>query len=461
MVSQRLRDVLIGLDAQRNAAVASLQEFLRIPSVSTSPDHRTDMDRCAAWLAQRLRSASLNSVVLSTGGHPVVVAHNDKVAGRPSVLFYGHYDVQPPEPLEQWVTPPFRPTIRDGAIYARGAADDKGQVWAHIQAIMEWQKSAGGLPINLTILIEGEEEIGSEHLAAFIDSNKRLLKSDIAVISDTNQFSNGVPAITYGLRGLVYVEVTVTGPSHDLHSGLYGGAVPNPANVLASLIASLHEHGGRINIPGFYDGVVDPSPEERKAWAALPFDEQDFTQGAGLSALSGETDYTPLERMWARPTCDVNGLTSGYQGHGAKTIIPSTASAKISLRLVPGQNPEHVIDCLTRALKHRCPKNVKLDIHRHSAAEAVLVSMDSPAMRRAAQAIEIGFGRRPAFIRGGGSIPVVSLLKASLGIDTLMVGFGLPDDRVHSPNEKFNLDAFHAGTRTAAALYERLAELKA
>jgi acetylornithine deacetylase/succinyl-diaminopimelate desuccinylase-like protein len=396
---------------------------------------------------------------MPTGGHPVVLAKNQHRPGRPTVLFYGHYDVQPPDPLELWTTPPFEPTVRGDALFARGAADDKGQVWAHVQATLAWQ-AHGGLPVNLIVLIEGEEEIGSEHLADFVRANRAALAADIAVISDTNQFARGIPAITYGLRGLVYMEVTLTGAGHDLHSGLYGGAAPNPANLLCELLATLHDQQGRVAIPGFYDQVVALTAQEREMWRKLPMDEKAFTEELKIAATVGEAGFSTLERIWARPTCDINGLTAGYQGPGAKTVIPSKASAKVSMRLVPNQDSIAIRDAFTKTLRDRCPAGVSIDIVCQSHTPAVLVPMHSPAMELAAEAMEIGFGIRPTLIRGGGSIPVVQLIKSILGIDTLLIGFGLPDDRVHSPNEKFDLDVLHSAARTAAALYERLARLE-
>jgi acetylornithine deacetylase/succinyl-diaminopimelate desuccinylase-like protein len=461
-----LSEVLATIDGRRHQAVSALSEFLSIPSVSTKPEHKPDMQRAAQWLVDQLTFGGLDAKIMPTGegkGHPVVVAKNKHVPGRPTVLFYGHYDVQPPEPLDQWKTPAFEPTIRKtdagtDAIYARGAVDDKGQVWCHLDAILAWQAHAG-VPVNLTLLIEGEEEIGSEHLESFVRQHKDWLKADIAVVSDTGQFARGVPAITYGLRGLAYMEVILTGPSHDLHSGIFGGSVPNPANVLCELLATLHERDGRVNIPGFYDDVVPLSDAEKATWAALPFDESAYQRDLGVAGLSGEAGHTTLARRWARPTCDINGITSGYQGPGAKTIIPSKAWAKVSMRLVPNQDPAKIIERFESALRQRCPSNVKLEILRHSAAPAVLVPIDSPGMKLAAEAVEIGFGKKPTLIREGGSIPIVAMFKSVLGVDTLLVGFGLPDDRVHSPNEKFDLDALYGGSRTAAALYEKLGQL--
>ena len=458
-----LENVLATVDSRRSQSLALLKEFLAIPSVSTKPEHKADMLRCASWLVDQLKGARFSVSIEPTAGHPVVLAKNQHKPGRPTVLIYGHYDVQPPEPMELWTTGPFEPTVRKteagtDAVYARGAVDDKGQVWAHVEALAAWQ-AHGGLPINVTLMIEGEEEIGSDNLPAFLLSHKDQLKADIAVISDTGQFARGLPAITYGLRGLCYAEVFLIGPNHDLHSGLYGGSVPNPANILGEFIGSLHDRDGKVNIPGFYEDVIPLTEAERETWRKLPFSEAEFTQSVGITRGSGEVGYSTLERQWARPTLDVNGLTAGYQGPGAKTVIGSKASAKISMRLVPGQSPVKIQAAFEKALKDRLPDNVKYEIKWHGASEAALVPIDSPATKLAAEALTIGFGQQPTFMRGGGSIPVVGHIKSILGLDTLLVGFGLPDDRVHSPNEKFDLDALHGGTRTAAALYAKLAQL--
>ena len=450
--------VLETIESRKHQSLALLKEFLSIPSVSTKPEHKADMQRCAAWVADQCRFAALETAIMQTPGHPIVVAKNKHRPDRPTVLFYGHYDVQPPEPLDQWESPPFEPTIRNGAIYARGAVDDKGQVWAHIEALLAWQ-AHGGPPVNITLLIEGEEEIGSDNLEAFVKFHQESLRADICVISDTNQFARGLPAITYGLRGLCYMEIFLTGPSHDLHSGLFGGAVPNPANVLGELIASLHAPDGRVNLPGFYDQVVPLTEKERALWRLLPFDEKAFAADLKLSEGFGEAGYSTIERKWARPTCDVNGITTGYQGPGAKTVIPSTASAKISMRLVPNQDPAAIQTIFEKTLRARCPSNVKIDFKQHGLSGAVLVPIEGKPTLLAAEALEIGFAAKPTFMREGGSIPVVGLIKRALGIETLLIGFGLPDDRVHSPNEKFDLAALHSGTRTAAALYSKLADI--
>jgi acetylornithine deacetylase/succinyl-diaminopimelate desuccinylase-like protein len=426
--------------------------------VSAKPEHKADMLKCAQSLQGTLEQIGMRASIEQTPGHPIVLAKNEHREGRPTVLFYGHYDVQPPEPHEHWTTHAFEPTVRDGKLYARGAVDDKGQVWTTIEALRAWHQH-GGAPVNVTILLEGEEEVGSEHLADFMKARAADLKADIAVISDTGQFARGVPAITYGLRGLVYEEVFLSAAGHDLHSGIFGGAVPNPANVLCGLLGSLHDADGRVTVPGFYDDVVPLTDAERDMWRKLPFDEAEFLSEAGLAGTVGEKGFSNIERRWARPTLDINGLTSGYQGHGAKTIIPAKASAKVSMRLVPRQDPKRIREAFEEMLRAKCPKSVKIEFATHGGSPAVLVPIDGPAMKLAADAVAIGFGKRPTFIREGGSIPVVGLLKNVLGIDTLLVGFGLPDDRLHSPNEKFDLDCLYNGTRAAAALYGKLAQL--
>jgi acetylornithine deacetylase/succinyl-diaminopimelate desuccinylase-like protein len=453
-----LNQVLSTIDSRQHQSLDMLKQFVRIPSVSTNPEHKQDMVRCATWVADQFRHAGLQANVIQTPGHPVVVAKNQHISGRPTVLMYGHYDVQPPEPLDLWTTPPFEPTERNGALYARGACDDKGQVWCHMEAVTAWQ-AHGGVPVNITLLIEGEEEIGSANLPDFVKHYRDDLKADIAVVSDTNQFTRGYPAITYGLRGLVYMEVKMTAASHDLHSGLFGGTVANPANELAKVLGSLHDEDGHVTVEGFYDDVLKLTPDERAEWAQLPFDEKQYQAGIGAPNLFGEKGFTTLERKWARPTCDINGLTSGYQGPGAKTVLPAVASAKVSMRLVPNQDPATIAANFEKTLRARTPETVKLEVHCHSHTGPVLVPRQSQGIRLAAEAIHVGFGVKPTYMREGGSIPIVGLLKRELDLDTLLIGFGLDDDRIHSPNEKFELDALHKGTRTAAALYERLAKL--
>lgn len=457
-------DVLATLRGRRYQAVEKLKEFLRMPSVSTKPENANDVRRCAQWLCDHFRYAALETSVMETAGHPVVVAKNKHIPGRPTVLLYGHYDVQPPEPLDLWTTPPFEPTVRKDAngydaLYARGAVDDKGQVWAHVEAITAWQ-AHGGVPVNLTVLIEGEEEIGSPNLEAFIAQYAENLKADVCLISDTGAVDRHTPAIEYGLRGLVYMEVTLKGASHDLHSGTFGGAAPNPANALCDLIASLKDADGRVTIDGFYADVLPVDDRERELMKKLPFDEAAWLKSIDVKSATGEKGFSILERTTARPTLDVNGLTAGYQGAGAKTVIASVASAKISMRLVPNQDPAKIRASFEKAVRERVPANVEVSIACFGEASPVLTPIDSAATKLAAQAIERGFGKPPVFSRGGGTIPVTAMIKRLLGCDTLFVGFGLPDDRMHSPDEKFDLEMFHRGIDTAAALYERLAELK-
>ncbi len=457
-----LEAVLSTIEQRKSQTLSLLTEFLKIPSVSTKPEHANDCRRCAHWVADQLKFAMLDAQVMETGGHPVVVAKNKHLPGRPTVLVYGHYDVQPPEPLDLWKSPPFEPILGKtaagtDAIFARGAVDDKGQVMCHIEAITSWQ-AHGGLPINLIVLIEGEEEIGSVNLEDFIRHHKEQLRADICVISDTNQFARGYPAITTGTRGLVYSEIIVTGPNRDLHSGLFGGAAPNPANVLVELLASLHNSDGRINLPDFYDGVVQLSPPLRESWSKLPFTEEVFRKDLGVESTIGEKSFSVLEQTWARPTCDINGITAGYQGQGAKTVIGAQASAKVSFRLVANQDPVKIRDSFQNTMRDRAPKGVTIEFLDHGVAPAYLIDENHPKIKAASAAIEKGFGKSPTLIRSGGSIPIVSSIKSELGIDTLFVGFGLPDDCIHSPNEKFDLDCLYTGARTAAALYEELAK---
>ncbi|HQY88227.1 MAG TPA: dipeptidase [Tepidisphaeraceae bacterium] len=469
-MSSTLEKVQATLDGRKHQALEKLKEFLSMPSVSAKPDHADHVRDCARWLADQLKFAMLDVSLMEThngkgkAGHPVVIAKNKHIAGRPTVLLYGHYDVQPPEPLDLWKTPPFEATVRKDetghdAIYARGAVDDKGQVWAHVEAITAWQ-AHGGVPLNLIVLIEGEEEVGSEGLETFIKEHADQLRADICLISDTGIPDRSTPAITYGLRGLVYAQINLKGPSHDLHSGQFGGATPNPANILCQIISSFHDSQGRVTIPGFYDDVQIVPMEERKILRSKEFDDDAFLGGIKVPFSSGEAGFNIAERICIRPTLDVNGLTSGYQGVGAKTVLPSVASAKVSMRLVPNQNPYEIRDAFERAVKARVPNNVTCEIEFFSESWPAVTPIDSKASKLAAEAVEIAWGKKPAFIRGGGSIPVVADIKRLLNCDTLLVGFGLPDDRVHSPNEKMDLECFYKGIATCAALYEKLAQLK-
>jgi succinyl-diaminopimelate desuccinylase len=437
-----------------------LCELLRIASVSADSRRRDDVRRAAAWVAERFKALGMQVEICETPGHPIVYAEHLHAPGAPTVLVYGHYDVQPPEPLELWKSPPFEPTRRDGNLYARGATDDKGQMFTHIKSAEAWLKSGAKLPVNLKYLIEGEEEVGSANLDDFIRVHKERLKSDICVISDTSQYGPGMPAITYGLRGIAYFELFLDGPDRDLHSGTFGGAVANPARALVNMLAALVDDQGRVQVPGFYDEVTPLTERERKQFADLPYDEAEFMASIGIDATAGEVGFTNQERRWARPTCEINGLTSGYQGEGAKTVLPAKASAKFSFRLVPKQDPAKIQDTLEAMLKKLCPAGIRMQLKAYHGAPGVVVPLESPYVAAAERAIEKGFGKRPVFIREGGSIPVVSTFHELLGIDTLLLGWGLNDDNTHSPNEKFCLADFHRGIKASAYLWEELSKLK-
>lgn len=450
-------DVERYLGEHRERFLQELQQFLRIPSVSGDPAHRADVDRAAEFVCSQLRAAGLEAEVIPTAGHPIVYGHWLGAGNAPTALVYGHYDVQPADPLDQWVTPPFEPTVRDGAIYARGATDDKGQVFTHIKSVEAWLRTRGRLPVNVKFIIEGEEEVGSRSLEEYLERNKPRLRADIAVISDTSQYGPNRPAITYGLRGILACEVTLTGPKQDLHSGVFGGTVANPANMLARLIASLHDTAGRVQIPGFYDDVVPLSQAERRRFASLPFDEESYLKELGAPAAWGEAGYTTTERRWARPTCDVNGLLSGYTGIGPKTIVPARALAKITCRLVPNQDPARLTAALREFLQARCPPGVRLQFEAQHGCGALVFDPDSPFMNSAKRAIARAFGVEPVLIREGGSIPVVAAFRDVLGIDTLLLGWGQNSDNLHGPNEHFSLEDFRRGTHASAVLWQELA----
>jgi acetylornithine deacetylase/succinyl-diaminopimelate desuccinylase-like protein len=444
------------LDARREQFEQELCELLRIPSVSADPACRDDVQRAAAWVAERFQQMGFQATTIPTSGHPLVYAESPRVADVPTVLVYGHYDVQPADPVELWTTPPFEPTVRDGHLYARGATDDKGQMLTHVFSARAWLETVGRLPVNLKYIIEGEEEVGSGGLEEFLHEQADLLSCDCCVISDGAQFAPGQPAITYGLRGIAYYELLLTGPNRDLHSGTFGGTVTNPANALTHMLAALLDEQGRIQIPGFYDDVVSLSDAEREQLARLPFDETEYARQIGVSVTGGEAGYTTLERRWARPTFDINGLTSGYQAEGAKTVLPATAAAKFSFRLVPNQQPAKISRLLAARLKELCPPGIEMVLTDHHGSPGVLVPLDSPHVRAAARAIEHAFGRAPVYTREGGSIPIVSTFHATLGVDTLLLGWGQDDDNTHSPNERFSLADFHRGIKASARLWEEL-----
>jgi len=433
-----------------------LKTFLRIPSVSAVTAHQPDVRRAAEWVRDQLAGAGLQAELVETKGHPIVYGEWLKAPGAPTVLVYGHYDVQPPDPLNEWKTPPFEPEVRDGLIYARGATDDKGQMLTHIKSVEAWLKAEQTLPVNVKFVIEGEEEVGSDNLDRFLEERKEQLKCDVAVVSDTSQYAPGIPAITYGLRGIVACEVTLHGPRQDLHSGIFGGSIANPCNVLAKLLGQLHDDQGRVQVPGFYNDVVDLLPEERKQFASLPFDEAEFLRGLGSPAAFGESGYSTLERRWARPTCDINGLTGGYQGEGPKTIVPAKATAKITCRLVPDQKNETIIAALEKFLRDLCPPTVRFEFKTYHGCPATVCDIHSPYMAAARAAVKTGFGAEPVLIREGGSIPVAGTFKSVLGVDTLLLGWGQNTDNLHGPNEHFSVDAFHRGIHASAALWAEL-----
>lgn len=457
-----LDSVLLWIEKNRSLWIHDLKQWLAIPSVSAQGEHDVDIHAAAEWAAFYLRGAGLTATLIKTPRHPCVLATTPDglcPPDAPHVLLYGHYDVQPAEPLELWKSPPFTPTIRDGKIFARGASDDKGQVFCHLAALAAWKQIAYELPVRLTVLLEGEEEIGSPNLRAVMTENaNRLASARTLIISDSSQFAPGVPAIITALRGLVYYQVVVSGANTDLHSGIYGGAVANAANALCQILGQLHDGRHRVTIPGFYDEVLLPEPELRTAWGKLPFDEANLARELAVPELSGEVGFTTLERRWCRPTLDINGLTSGYQGAGAKTVLPATASAKVSMRLVPNQDPTKIAAAFEKHIRQLTPAGITVKLECLSSSAAALMPTDSPAITAAVEACEEGMGKKPVFVREGGSIPVVSWFKEMLGIDSVLLGFGLPDDNLHAPNEKMDVDCFYAGIRTAAALYDRLAK---
>lgn len=434
-----------------------LKAWLRIPSISTLPEHAADVRRAAEFVRDALAAAGLEHAELIEGdGHPLVYADWLGAAGKPTFLLYGHYDVQPPDPLEEWKSPPFQPEVRDQNIYARGASDDKGQTWILLKAVEGWLKTRGSLPVNVRFLIEGEEESGGGHISAYVASRPARLAADAAIICDTEMFAPGLPTICVGLRGIVYAEIDVRGASHDLHSGVYGGVAPNPIQAIAELLCALKDRDGRIRIPGFYDRVLPPRPQEKAAWERLPFDIEKYRDHElGVRELVGEPGYTVFERLWARPTFEVHGIRGGFTGEGAKTVIPARAVAKVSMRLVADQRPEEAAGQLARAVAEACPRGVTAEVRiLHSAAPS-LVDPDNRFIRAAAEALTETFGRETVFIRSGGSIPIVGLFQQHLGIPSVLMGFGLPDDNLHAPNEKFHLPNLWRGIEAVARFLEK------
>jgi acetylornithine deacetylase/succinyl-diaminopimelate desuccinylase-like protein len=440
--------------------INSLIEFLRFPSVSADKQFKPQVEACADWLLQRFKKSGLDAEKLPTGGNPVVLARNDHKPGRKTVLIYGHYDVQPPDPLELWQSPPFEPVIRDGRIFARGSSDNKGQIFAHLIGVEKSLQSKGDLPVNVIFLVEGEEETGSLHLEDFLRKHTEALTADIVVISDSRMVAPGVPTVTYGLRGMLCLEVRLTGPAVDLHSGIFGGSVANPATVLVQLLTKLHDDHAKVAVPGFYDRVKPVESWEREHWATLPLADQAWLRTAGAPALYGEEGFSNLERVWTRPTAEINGLDSGYQGEGPKTIVPSRATAKLSFRLVPDQDPTELRGIITKFLTQNCPPTVAIDVVFQNQGKPYLVRPGSPFGKAAQRALEKTFGLPVAFIREGASIPITQSFKDVLNLDALLVGLMLPDANAHSPNENFPIENFEGGIRLNQKLLEEIAELK-
>ena len=449
------------INLNRDRYLTELKTLLAIPSISALPEHGGDVRRCAEWCGDEMRRVGLENVrLVETPGFPVVYGEWTHAAGAPTILFYGHYDVQPVDPLELWTSPPFEATVRDGEIYARGAADDKGQVFMHLKAIEAHMKQNGRLPLNIKVILEGEEEVGSANLDDFVRSHKDLLKADVVVVSDSAMFARGVPSMCYGLRGLVYCQIDLRGSNTDLHSGSFGGALANPAFVLAQLLAQMKDRSGRVKIDGFYDDVRPLTDEERQAWATLPFNERQYRKDFGIPKVFGESGYTTLERTWARPTFEVNGLLSGFTGEGAKTVLPAVAMAKVSMRLVPDQDPDTVAGLFEAYLKKIAPKTVEVKVTRMHGGKPWMTSFDNPYVQAASRAVEKGFGRAPVLTREGGSIPVVSTFQEELGVPSVLFGVGLPDENAHAPNEKLDLSNFQNGIIASAYLYEEIAGVR-
>lgn len=452
-------DYIKYLEQRNDEYVSEVFEFLKIPSISSQPAHTPDMEKCAAWLSEKIKQAGFEKIeIIPTEGHSIVYAEWLE-AGKdaPTVLVYGHYDVQPVDPLNEWHSNPFEPEIRNGKIFARGSADDKCQVYCHIKALEAHFKTAGKFPCNIKLLIEGEEESDS-HLDDFIINNPEKLACDVAVISDTEWFAEGMPSICYALRGLTFIEFTVYGPNRDLHSGTFGGGVDNPVNVMCQMIARLKDNYGRVTIPGFYDDVLELSDEERAEFKKLPHNEKAYCEDLNVAGTFGEYGYSTLERTWARPTLDVNGLYGGYTGEGAKTIIPASATAKISMRLVAHQNPEDITRKAVNYIKSIAPPTVRVEVRELGSGSPVLVKRDSAAVKAAIQAFKEAFGKDTVFMREGGSIPIVTLFDTVLHADAVLMGFGLPADNIHSPNESFALENYFGGIKSSALFFDYISK---
>lgn len=452
-----MRELTAQVDANRDRYLQELKELLAIESISSQKTHEAQMRRCAQWIVNHLQSIGMHEArIFETPGHPVVYAEWTGAPGAPTVLFYGHYDVQPVDPVNLWTSPPFEATIRGEYLYARGSADDKGQIFVHFKAIEAYLKTTGTLPVNIKMIIEGEEEVGSPNLDNFVKEHADLLRADLVLISDSSMFAKGVPSVCYGLRGLAYMEIELTGPNKDLHSGSFGGSVHNPIQALSEIIASLHDAKGKVSIPGFYKDVRALTANERKAYKKLPWNDIRYAKGLGVARLYGEQGFTTLERLWARPTLECNGIWGGYTGEGAKTVLPSKAFAKISMRLVPDQQSGKIAKLFEKHIKKIAPKTVSIKVRALHGGEPAITPLDSPGVRAAVIALEKGFGKKPLYQREGGSIPIVVQFKKILGLDTVLLGFGLPDENAHAPDEHILLDNFFGGIRTAIHFYNEL-----
>lgn len=445
------------IDRNKDKFLNELFELLQIPSISTDSSKKDEIKKASQFLANQLKELELENVeVFETPGNPIVYAEHCPHDDKPTVLIYGHYDVQPSDPDDLWETPPFEPTVKDGLIYARGASDDKGQAFTHIKAVESYKKTGQEIPVNVKFILEGEEEIGSPNLVPFLEGHKDLLECDMVLISDTAMFGEDQPSITYGLRGLAYMEIEVVGPNRDLHSGVYGGAVENPVNVLCEIIAKLKDEDGVIQIPGFYDSVVELTEADREAFAQLPFDEDEYKKSLDIKALHGEKGYTTLERASARPTLDVNGIWGGYQGEGAKTVLPSKANAKVSMRLVPDQDPKEIAQLFKKHVESLAPDTVKIKVTEHHGGHPAVTDLDFYGLKAGAKAFEEIYNKEVLFSREGGSIPIVADFKRVLGVESILMGFGLTSNAIHSPNENFSVKDFHRGIKTSAKFLELL-----
>lgn len=449
------------IESNKDRYLEELIDFLKIPSISNEESHKEDVRNASLWLQKHLSEIGLDNVkIFETEGHPIVYADCLKAGkDKPTILVYGHYDVQPVDPLDLWTNPPFEPTVKGSKIYARGSADDKGQIFIHIKSIEAHLKNNSKLPVNLKVIFEGEEEIGSVNLHKFLETQKDLLKADYVVISDTSMYKDNMPSICYGLRGLCFMQIDLVGPNRDLHSGTFGGGVNNPINALAEIINKLKDEKGKILIDGFYDDVVALSQKERDEFKRLPFDEEKYKLDLEVNELFGEEGYTTIERVSARPTLDCNGIWGGYQGQGAKTVLPSVAGAKVSMRLVPNQDPDKIAELFEKYIIKIAPKSVKVKVTALHGGKPSVTAIDTPAIKAAVKALKDAFQVDPVFFKEGGSIPIVNSFNEILGADAILLGFGLPDDNIHSPNEKFDLNNFYKGISTVAYYYEELSKI--